>query len=37
MDKTRQKITKYLIEIKKVKSKYSFFPDLFATVQKKKK
>lgn len=36
MDKTRQKITKYLIEIKKVKSKYSFFPDLFATVQKKK-
>jgi len=36
MNPTRKKISKYLVEIKKVKGKFSFFPDLFAVVNKKK-
>jgi len=33
----QKKISKYLVEIKKVKGKFSFFPDLFAKIQKKDK
>ncbi|MBR0183734.1 MAG: hypothetical protein IJQ10_01000 [Clostridia bacterium] len=36
MDTTRKKFSKYLVELKKAKGKFSFFPDLFAVISKKK-
>lgn len=36
MDSTRKQFSKYLVELKKVKGKFSFFPDLFAVISKKK-
>ena len=35
MDSSRKKFSKYLVELKKAKGKFSFFPDLFAVVSKK--